>query len=132
MYLTYTVKEELFIFSGYCIVFVFILQAPESFMEFSQEKWFKDLEEGKVYVQDALYQLRVTTNKRKPVYKQYKGLFYPIYSDTVPYNFDDLANNYGEINNNVQKESVDTDNIGELLKPFIERVEMFENNNTKS
>ena len=108
---------------------MFKLLAPESFMEFSQEKWFKDLEEGKVYVQDALYQLRVTTNKRKPVYKQYKGLFYPIYSDTVPYNFDDLANNYGEINNNVQKESVDTDNIGELLKPFIERVEMFENNN---
>ena len=37
-------------------------------MEFTQEKWFKSLYEGKIRVSDVAYQLKVTSNKRKNIY----------------------------------------------------------------
>lgn len=53
-------------------------------MEFTQEKWFKSLYEGKIRVSDVAYQLKVTSNKRKNIYVTNKSngkTFWP----TEPY-----------------------------------------------
>ena len=40
----------------------------DSSREFTQEKWFKQIIEGKITISDIIYTLKVTSNKREPVY----------------------------------------------------------------
>ena len=51
---------------------------------FIQEKWYKKVIEGEITIQDIAYTLKVTSNKRSPIYIN------GIYSDTKPYNYNDL------------------------------------------
>ena len=41
--------------------------------------------EGNISIQEVAYQLKVTTNKRKPVYIN------NIFSNTVPYHYDEIC-----------------------------------------
>jgi hypothetical protein len=61
--------------------------------EFTQEKWFKSLIEGDITTSDMIYTLKATSNKRQLVYRN--GIF----SDSKPYNYDNIINN----NNNNNK-----------------------------
>ena len=54
--------------------------------EFTQEKWLKKVIEGEISVSDIAYTLKITSNKRAPIYID------GIYNSTKPYNYDDLIN----------------------------------------
>lgn len=60
------------------------LLKKDSFLEFNQEKWFKNLLEGAITVKDVAYNLKVTSNKRMAIYED--GLFVA----TKPFRYDDL------------------------------------------
>jgi len=51
---------------------------------FTQEKWFKNLIEGEISISDVLYNLKVTTNKRRAVYVD------NIFNSTEPLYYDDI------------------------------------------
>ena len=55
---------------------------------YSQTKWFKKLYEGTITISDILYQLKVTNNKRAPIYHPE----YEIFTNTRPYNYDEFEN----------------------------------------
>ena len=110
---------------------MFELLAPEQFLEFTQEKWFKHLNEGIVETKEALYQLRMTTNKRKPIYKQIKGYRTHLYSDTEPYHYDELAKDY-QNKNIVQNEVCLRDDLAQKLTPLKDKLDILENNNKDS
>lgn len=57
------------------------LLVKDSKMEFSQEKWFKKVFESDIQISEVAYQLKVTSNKRAPIYTN------GIYSDTLPYSY---------------------------------------------
>jgi len=50
----------------------------------TQEKWYKDILQGTINIKDMAYTLKVTSNKRYPIYT------YSIYSNTKPYHYNDL------------------------------------------
>ena len=52
--------------------------------EFTQEKWFKKVIEGEITVNEVAYTLKVTSNKRKPVYVN------NVFENTKPYNYDEI------------------------------------------
>jgi hypothetical protein len=59
-----------------------LLLLKDSSKEFIQEKWFKKVIEGEISIKEVAYTLKVTTNKRAPIYVD------NIYSNTMPYNYD--------------------------------------------
>jgi hypothetical protein len=56
----------------------------DSSKEFTQEKWFKKVVGGEITISEVAYTLKVTSNKRAPIYID------SIYENTKPYNFDDI------------------------------------------
>ena len=64
------------------------LLVKDSSREFTQEKWYKKQIEGEISIQDTLYTLKVTSNKRSPLYLYDEGI--EIYSNTRPYNYDEI------------------------------------------
>ena len=65
------------------------LLVKDSSREFNQEKWFKKVLEGEISVADMAYTLKVTSNKRAPIYVNNDG--FDIYSNTLPYNYDEIT-----------------------------------------
>lgn len=57
---------------------------------FRQDKRYKNLQEGTLSIKQVAYQLRITNNKRAPVYKTFDSLSSKYFSDTKPYFYDDL------------------------------------------
>jgi hypothetical protein len=64
------------------------LLMKESFLKKIQTKWRKNLSEGAISILDQLYTLKVTDNKRKLIYENYKLI------NTTPY----IVNNKKIIN----------------------------------
>ena len=62
------------------------LLAKDSSKEFVQSKWYKSIFDGIISISDIAYQLKVTCNKRSPIYID--GIF----SDTRPYYYAELEN----------------------------------------
>ena len=54
--------------------------------EFTQENWFKKVLLGEISVTDVAYTLKVTSNKRDPIYTD------NVFNDTKPFNYDELLN----------------------------------------
>jgi hypothetical protein len=50
--------------------------------EFTQEKWYKSLVKGEISISDVLYNLKVTSNKRRAIYVD------DLFSNTEPLNYD--------------------------------------------
>lgn len=67
------------------------LLVKDSSKEFSQEKWFKKTLEGDITIDQVAYTLRVTSNKRMPLYLNYNGK--DIFNGTKPYNYTDIIDN---------------------------------------
>lgn len=65
------------------------LLIKDSSREFNQEKWFKKIIEGEISVSDVAYTLKVTSNKRAPIYINEDGI--DIYNSTRPYNYDEIT-----------------------------------------
>jgi DNA polymerase type B, organellar and viral len=61
------------------------LMIKDSSSEYNQEKWFKKVIEGDLIVQDIAYTLKVTSNKRNPIYID------NVYENTKPYNYDEIG-----------------------------------------
>jgi len=59
----------------------------DSSKEFTQSKWIKKVIEGNITVNEVAYTLKVTSNKRNPVYIN------NIFSNTKPYNYNEINNN---------------------------------------
>jgi hypothetical protein len=57
---------------------------------FSQQKWYKSLTKGEIGINDVLYNLKVTSNKREAIYVD------NVYSKTEPLHYDEINK---EINN---------------------------------
>ena len=60
------------------------LLVKDSTKEFTQEKWFKKVIEGEISVQEVAYTLKVTSNKRNPIYNG------DVFENTKPFNYDEL------------------------------------------
>ena len=63
------------------------LLTEDSSREFTQTKWYKKVIEGEISVSDVAYTLKVTSNKRRAVYKN--GIF----DSTKPFLYDEIINN---------------------------------------
>jgi hypothetical protein len=62
------------------------LIVKDSTKEFTQEKWFKKVLLGEISVTDVAYTLKVTSNKRAPIYID------NIFENTKPFYYDELLN----------------------------------------
>jgi hypothetical protein len=60
------------------------LLLKDSSVVYTQQKWFKNVFEGQISVSDVAYHLKVTSNKRYPIYRG--GIF----TDTAPYNYNEI------------------------------------------
>jgi hypothetical protein len=58
----------------------------DSSIEINQQKWYKSLFEGKISVAEMAYNLKCTTNKRRPIYND------NIFDNTIPYYYSELEN----------------------------------------
>jgi len=67
------------------------LLVKDSSKEFSQEKWLKKILQGDITIDQVAYTLRVTSNKRMPLYFNYNGK--DIFNGTKPYNYTDIIDN---------------------------------------
>jgi hypothetical protein len=63
------------------------LLIKDSEKEFSQEKWFKKVLEGQIRIEDKIYTLKTTSNKRRAIYFNENGI--EIYKSTEPYFYND-------------------------------------------
>jgi hypothetical protein len=66
-----------------------LLLIKDSKKEFNQEKWYKKVFEGEITINDEIYTLKTTANKRSAIYINEKGL--EIYNNTKPYNYDEIS-----------------------------------------
>jgi hypothetical protein len=57
------------------------LLVKDSSREFNQEKWFKNLLEGEISINNQIYTLKQTSNKREHIYLE------NVFSSTKPYNY---------------------------------------------
>jgi len=64
------------------------LLVKDSSKEFTQEKWFKKVIAGEITTSDVIYTLKVTSNKRAPIYNYYNGIEF--YNSTRPYNYEEI------------------------------------------
>jgi hypothetical protein len=62
------------------------LLVKDSTKEITQEKWYKKVIEGEISISDVIYTLKVTSNKRDPIYINDEGI--EIYNSTKPVNYD--------------------------------------------
>jgi hypothetical protein len=63
-----------------------VLLMQDSTREFTQEKWHKSITKGTITVSDVAYTLKVTSNKRNPIYID------GVYNNTTPYLYDQIEN----------------------------------------
>lgn len=68
-----------------------LLLIKDSHKVFNQQKWYKSLTKGEIGINDVLYNLKVTSNKREAIYVD------GIYTNTEPLHYDEV--NSEEINN---------------------------------
>lgn len=61
------------------------LLIKDSSRVFKQEKWFKSITKGKINIQDIIYTLKITSNKRKHIYVN------EVFNGTKPYLFDEIS-----------------------------------------
>jgi hypothetical protein len=57
-------------------------------LEFKQFKWFKKVLKGDITIDEVVYKLKATSNKRAPIYNIEDG--FNIYSSTRPYNYNEI------------------------------------------
>jgi len=63
------------------------LLIKDSSKEFTQQKWYKKFIEGEISILEQAYTLKVTSNKREAIYVD------NVYSNTKPYNYDEIIIN---------------------------------------
>ena len=63
------------------------LLIEDSSRVFTQEKWIKNYQEGKITFKDIAYTLKITSNKRSPVYVE------GVYTNTKPLHYEDNDEN---------------------------------------
>ena len=61
-----------------------MLLQHNSYYDFEQDKFYKDLAKGSVSILETTYNLKVTSNKRLTLYKN------NVFTATAPYNYDDI------------------------------------------
>ena len=61
------------------------LLVRDASLELNQDKWFKNVMAGEISILETAYQLKVTSNKRKPVFIN------NVFSNTVPFNYNELV-----------------------------------------
>lgn len=60
-------------------------------LEVAQEKWYKKMYTGGIDVRDTVYQLAMTSNKRKPIYLDLdERRLQTVMIDTEPYNYNEF------------------------------------------
>lgn len=70
--------------SGFKFTDLEALLIQDSSREFTPEKWNKQLLEGTITINDQLYTLKATSNKRQQIYTN------KIFDNTKPYNYDNI------------------------------------------
>lgn len=58
-------------------------------LELKQFKWFKKVIDGNITIKEAVYKLKVTSNKRAPIYINEAGI--NIFTSTRPYNYNEIS-----------------------------------------
>lgn len=61
------------------------LLIKDSSRVFKQEKWFKSITKGEINIQDIIYTLKITSNKRKHIYVN------EVFNGTKPYLYDEIS-----------------------------------------
>lgn len=61
------------------------LLIKDSSRVFNQEKWFKSVTKGNINIQDIIYTLKITSNKRKHIYVN------EVFNSTKPYLYDEIS-----------------------------------------
>ena len=61
-------------------------------LEFSQERWRKNILSGSITIEDIVYHLKVTSNKRECLYDNNDR-----FVNTAPYNYDEIISNDKEV-----------------------------------
>jgi len=64
------------------------LLSEDSSLEFKQFKWFKKVLEGNITIEEVVYKLKHTSNKRASIYSNENGV--NIFSSTRPYNYNEI------------------------------------------
>jgi hypothetical protein len=64
------------------------LLIQDSSIELKQFKWFKKVLKGDININEVLYKLRSTSNKREAIFRNEDGI--NIYSSTKPYNYNNI------------------------------------------
>jgi hypothetical protein len=70
-----------------------LLLVKDSSKEFTQTKWYKKVIEGEISICDIIYTLKITSNKRAPLYINIEGSSTEIYNSTRPYNYNEITSN---------------------------------------
>jgi len=66
------------------------LLVENSELKLKQHKWFTKVLSGDISIDEVLYRLRVTSNKRVNIYKNFNGD--NIFTSTRPYNYNEITN----------------------------------------
>ena len=64
------------------------LLSEDSSLEFKQFKWFKKVLEGNITIEEVVYKLKLTSNKRASIYSNENGV--NIFSSTRPNNYNEI------------------------------------------
>ena len=64
------------------------LTIENSKIEFNHKKWFKKVLEGEITVDEVVYTLKTTTNKRRPII--FNDGYVTFNCNTEPYNYDEF------------------------------------------
>ena len=76
------------------------LLRKDAILDIKQNKWYKDLFRGEISIEDTTYQLKLTHNKRKPIYQLQESTGYEYFVDTVPFRYDELEDHSNNDNSN--------------------------------
>ena len=49
---------------------VLLFKPVDAYVYFTQENWFPNIIEGEILISEVAYQLKVTSNKRMPIYRE--------------------------------------------------------------
>jgi hypothetical protein len=73
------------------------LLIKDSSMEFTQNKWYKNMFAGNISIKEVIYNLKTTSNKRSAIYVD------NVLNNTRPYNYSELISDNNNNNNNNNK-----------------------------
>ena len=76
------------------------LLVKDSTLMIKQSKWYKDIYKGDISVLETAYQLKATSNKRRPIYNLYNvesstsDMEFTMLDYTMPYNYSEIEKQY--------------------------------------